>query len=397
MRKRVFSTLIIVGLFFSIAILLIAYARGFRLDTKNKSILSTGLLVATSLPDGASVFVNDHLTTATNTTINLPPGDYKVRITKEGYIPWQKSLKIQPEIVTKTDALLFPSTPELKPLTVSGAINPSLAPDGTKILFAIPPIIATDSGEIDRSGLYIFDMLDRPLSFSRTARRVVKSTPFFDFSKATIIWSPDTKSVVALFGTELEPQTAFLLQTDTDNINPQDITPTLAITLDRWNTDQNLKYQDQLASLPKIIINIATSSAAPVKFSPDETKILYEATASATIPQVIKPPLIGSNSQPEEREIKKGNIYVYDVKEDKNFNLGKTSTLLWFPDSKHFLTVEKEAISLMEYDGTNKTTVYAGPFEDTYVFPWPNGSKLVILTTLNKSAGNGNLYSLGLK
>ena len=71
---------------------------------------------------------------------------------------------------------------------------------------------------------------------------------------------------------------------------------------------------------------------------------------------------------------------------------------MWFPDSKHLVSVQKDAISVMEYDSTNNVTVFSGPFEDSFVFPWPDGSKLVVLTTLNKTAGETpNLYAVGLK
>jgi hypothetical protein len=51
----------------------------------------------------------------------------------------------------------------------------------------------------------------------------------------------------------------------------------------------------------------------------------------------------------------------------------------------------------MEYDAMNKTTVYAGPFVDGYVFPWPDATRLVILTNLGNPSITPNLYTLGLK
>ena len=194
-------------------------------------------------------------------------------------------------------------------------------------------------------------------------------------------------------------QSAYLLQADSENSDPRDITATLSITLNDWQTKTQAKYQEKLLSLPKGFLKIATTSAGLLKFSPDETKILYEATASATLPLILKNPLIGADSQPEERDLKPKTVYVYDVKEDKNFKIpSPLSYLMWFPDSKHLISVQKGAISIMEYDGANNVTVYAGPFEDSFVFPWPDASNLVVLTTLNKTAGDiPNLYAVGLK
>lgn len=425
MNKRTFSTILLLTVFVVVSALVIAYAKGVRPDFKNGKIQTTGLLVATSNPDGASVYIDDHLLTATNTTVNLNPGDYHVKIVKEGYLPWQKNLKIQKEIVTKTDATLFPSTPELKPLTVIGALSPTLSPDASKIVYAVKSQPDANQLEQERSGLYVLDMYDRPLSLSRSTRRIAKNTSTFDLSEAKLVWSPDSKSLIALFLSEKRANqklktvltktdnfagvniddvtTALLILADQEN-QPKDITPTLSNILLQWKTEQESKYQDQLSSLPKGFLKIATTSASLIKFSPDETKVLYEATSSAKLPIILKPPLIGSNTQEEDRDLKPNTTYVYDVKEDKNFRVNLTprtnllSDLIWFPDSKHFVFVENNTISTIEYDMTNKMTVYAGPFEDSYVFPWPNGSKVVILTTLNKSGGETpNLYSLGLK
>jgi hypothetical protein len=52
---------------------------------------------------------------------------------------------------------------------------------------------------------------------------------------------------------------------------------------------------------------------------------------------------------------------------------------------------------MLEMDGTNDTTIYAGPFIGSSVFPWPNGEKLVILTDLNNPTILPNLYTISLK
>ena len=144
-----------------------------------------------------------------------------------------------------------------------------------------------------------------------------------------------------------------------------------------------------------------------LQWSADETKILYQASESATIPLIIDPALIGTDSTPQIRDIKKGEIYVYDIKEDRNYLIlsslptPKTENgelpIMWYPDSKHLVYVHDGKIDMMEYDAQNQTTVYAGPFIDSYVFPWPDATKLVILTNLGNSNITPNLYTIGLK
>ena len=147
---------------------------------------------------------------------------------------------------------------------------------------------------------------------------------------------------------------------------------------------------------------MATSSAKIISFSPDESKILYEATASATIPKVIVPPLIGTNSTTEDRNIKPGKLYVYDSREDKNYFLLDKKELPgaihWFPTSKHLLLTLKSKIDILEYDRTNWVTIYSGPFTDNFVAPWSNGSRIIILTNLNGDALSlPNLYTVNLR
>lgn len=110
----------------------IKFAKGYRPDFKSKEIKGTGLLVVNSLPQGAQVFLNSKLTTATDDTLNLLPGEYLIEIKKDGYIPWQKKLTIEAEVVTQANARLFPAVTSLKPLTFTGAHNATPSPDGQK-------------------------------------------------------------------------------------------------------------------------------------------------------------------------------------------------------------------------------------------------------------------------
>jgi hypothetical protein len=163
----------------------------------------------------------------------------------------------------------------------------------------------------------------------------------------------------------------------------------------------------QMNSLPKKLRAVAAANFNILQWAADDTKILYEASQSASIPLIINPALIGTDSTPQVREIKKGEVYVYDLKEDRNYLIlsslpaPKTSKqqlpLMWYPDSKHLVYVHDAKIDMMEYDAQNQTTVYAGPFVDTFVFPWPDATKLVILTNMGNPSITPNLYTIGLK
>ena len=434
MNKRLLIT-IGVGFFLLAGTLgAIQFAKGYRLNLKNGKVAGTGLLVANSFPKGASVFINDKLTTATDDTLNLPPGDYHIKIVKDGFIPWEKNLKLKKELVAQTNAHLFPAVPDLKGLTHAGALNLTPSPDGQKIAFSV----ASASARL-KNGLWILDLSGSPLSFSQEPRQIVQTSSIFDFTNAQFTWSPNSKQILAKDKTG-----TVLMDTDRSNDpkNLTDVTAKLPLILQDWEEQLELKRKRQWEKLPEEMQKIASESAKNVYFSPDEEKMIYRMVKSAIIPEKLIPPLPASNTQPENRELEPEKIYVYDLKEDRNFLIAKNAKtedtdaktlkdtsevmldgsskenalevrlkairdqysplgveqLQWFPTSRHLILTKADKITILEYDNTNLAAVYAGPFEESFVYPWPDGSKLLILTTLNPSSPlPPNLYAIDLK
>src|SRR5260221_6544230 len=153
MRKQLLLSLGILAFLALATIMVILYGEGYRFGFNGKpEVVGTGLLVATSSPDGAQVFVNNHLTTATNNTINLFPGTYSVKIFKDGYFSWQKQIVVQKEVVAKAEALLFPTAPQLASLTQTGVSHPVIDPTLTKVAFTVA------SQSVRKNGIYIFNL-----------------------------------------------------------------------------------------------------------------------------------------------------------------------------------------------------------------------------------------------
>jgi hypothetical protein len=409
---------------------IIAYGRGYRLDAIGKTVKPTGLIAATSDPTGAQVLVDGKLKNATNSTINVNPGWYKVSVAKEGYQTWEKNLRVQGEVVTRADAYLFPVSPSLSAMTTSGIRVPVLSPDGAKLAYIIPDQVATDSSQLtNRAGVWALDLTDRPLGLNRDARQITKST-FPDYSEAVLTWSPDSKELVAAVP---NPATKLIsyYRLDASKLNefPERIADPATIEAE-WKELAATKEAEKLSVLRKEAEDALKPIMNVLSFSPDESKILYEATASATIPQIVTPPLIGTNPTEEARSVKMHSIYVYDIKEDRNYLIGDKATLRftdptptptakkgltptvrspydtytsplpvqWLPTSRHLILTSKDRIEAMDYDATNRKTLYAGPFWDSFVVPWSNASKLLILTTLNPLASVlPNLYAVNLR
>jgi hypothetical protein len=380
---------------------LIAYGRGYRPDFRKNTLKPTGLISATSDPVGAQVYIDGTLRTATNNSINVEPNWYTIRITKEGYIPWEKKVRVQGEVVARADAFLFPTNPSLSPLTSLGVVKPALSPDGTKVAYIVPFPTNDNQFAVKNAGIWVYELADRPLGVNRDPKHIASWETSVDPEKVSLIWSPDASQLLVADGLSVR-----LYQTNKlDDFKI--VTASYQSTLQEWQEDSDAKEKQKLAAFKQSIIDIATTSAKIITFSPDETKLLYEATKSATIPQVIVPPLIGTNSTEEERTIQPGKIYVYDSHEDKNYFLLDKKELLkpssshqpvWFPTNRHLLLMLDGKIDVMEYDRTNWITVYAGPFTDGFMAPWPNGSRIIVLTNLNPKASTlPNLYTVNLR
>jgi hypothetical protein len=272
----------------------------------------------------------------------------------------------------------------------------------------VPVVPATVSASVaDNPGIWILDLVDRPLSLNRDARQIVVSAGL-DFSKAVLQWSPDGKQLEAT----LPSGAAYLLDTDKLNVVPQ-LAPPAKTLQASWQILKDQRDKEQRAALPKLFTDIATSSAKILAFSPDETRILYQATAAATIPPIITPPLIGTNPTEETRMIKPDMLYVYDVKEDRNYQLMEYKVPVaklgskvitappplpqWLPNSRNLVYVNHDKVEVRDYDSTNVRTVYAGPFWDSFAVPWASGGKVVILTNLNTASQINNLYLVNLQ
>ena len=392
--KFLFTRLFLIVVFISLLLGLIAYARGYRLNFSKKTITSTGILVTSSYPDGAKIYINNELKGATNSNLTLPPGKYQVEIKKDGYSSWEKNLTVKGELITKADALLFPQNPSLSPITSLGIVRAFFSPKSNKT------VLFSQNENIEKDGIYLLENTKKPLSIFNPLKLLALKTILpedFQLKNGKITFSPDGKQIILT-----TPTSSYLFSTEEETKEPFDITSSKETIEQAWLKDEEINSQKILETFKDPLPKIASDSFKIVSFSPDESKILYEATKSASLPLIIKPPLIGANQTPQERELKKGSLYVYDKKEDKNFQIPNSksqipNSMLWFPDSLHLVINEGKQISIMEYDGENKQTVYSGPFEQDFVAVTSDG-KLLILANLNPQTNKlPDVYAVGIK
>ncbi|MBI4038366.1 PEGA domain-containing protein [Candidatus Daviesbacteria bacterium] len=368
------ATLLIIAAAAGIAIFL---AKGYSFSAKEKRIVGTGIINAASEPDAASVFVDGHLTTSTNATISsLAPKNYSIKVVKEGFIPWEKDVKVSEGLVTELKITLFPAIPTVYPLTFSGVVAPILSPDGSKLAYVVP--------QGKKGGVWVWTMArNQPLSFARFSEpHQIATNTLADFSKSTLRWSPDSKQVLATVDSN-----NYLLNSDSLNSEPKDITAILEATLKSWEDDTKAKEVSRIETIKNNKLRKIASDSALLRWSPDETKFMSVESVEKV-----------ENLKKDQKDESKLSFKVYDSEDRKDYSLPAARFHAWLPDSKHIILVEEKTISIVDFDGLNKAVIYAGNFIDDFVFPWPDSSRLVIISSFpTPTASEPNLYGINLK
>ena len=116
-NRNWFQTLITLILLLGITTLIFLYTSGYRIERDEEeavNLATTGMVSAKSIPESASVFLDDELITATNDTIaGLEPGTHELRIVKKGYEEWSKEIEVFEALVTDITAVLVSQSPML--------------------------------------------------------------------------------------------------------------------------------------------------------------------------------------------------------------------------------------------------------------------------------------------
>ncbi|MCX7996699.1 MAG: PEGA domain-containing protein [Patescibacteria group bacterium] len=439
--RNILGKIILIVIFSVILFLIVATARGYRFNFKDRTITSTGIISVNSAPEAAKILVNGELKGVTNQNITLPPGNYDVRISKEGFTEWHKNITVRGEVVVSIDAVLFPRNPSLSPLTNLGVSKAMPVGESGRVL-----VFAQNNDPL-KDGIYLLEAQSRRLSpFSPLKLLMLSSLlpPGTNLASTEAEFSADFGQGLFTFVNEDTTKYTYLLSLEGNNTEPLDVTASKAAISAAWNRQKQKNLLKILETFPRPIRNVATDSFRIIAFSPDETKILYQSLRNIELPLSIKPRLIGTNQSPEQRELKTGEVYVYDRKEDRNYqmplnleritppetkdssldeltteevpltpepestlsaqleisgfnNLTIADYVQWYPSSQHLVINENSMISIIQYDGTNKQPVYAGPYDPTFFATNPDW-KLIVLSNLNPQVNRyGDIYEIGIR
>lgn len=377
--------------------------------------------------------INGKLTTVTDDKLYLTPGNYSVKIEKDGFHPWTKTVPLKSELVSNADARLFPIINATSPLTFYRVGNATVNPDGTKIAYVL-----TKSPVDSANGLYIHSLSG---NFFNSQYTQLTDNAIKDFTKALLIWSPDSTQILAVFTEKTKTAeritSSLLLSTKgTNNIkNADDVTLRLPLIISQWQ-DQYAKINQPVISLyPKFLSDILVNKAVNVFFSPDKEMVFYTPTESINLPEnEISKALPNINATPETRSLEKDKTYLFDLKEGTNYAVPSASNsavlkkilitavdatpsasieslrqfkaqtesytvgnLSWYSNSRQLIITNQGGVGVVDYDGLNLTGItYVQPLSG-FVVSNPDGSRLILLTNINQKPDTYNLISFDLK
>ncbi len=429
-RDRLLITIFAFLLLVGGTVLAIRIAKGYRPNISKMTLKGTGLLSTTSYPKGAQVFINDRLTTVTDDTLYLSPDDYAIKIIKTGFHPWTKTFPIKSELVSSTDARLFPAIASSTPLTFYQVSKPLVSPDGNRLVYVL-----TNSPFSQDNGVYVLSLGNNTILGNQIVQ--ITDMSVYDYTKAELIWSPDGTQILAVLHDDKKVTFSHLLSSRNMNQTKTlaDATIRLTLILTQWQEQLTSVNKNSLTRLPELMEKIATASAVNVYFSPDREKLLYTAKEDQILPDnLIGKVIQGTNPTTETRKLIAGKTYIYDLKEDRNYLIKEanfdpkisqplvingslpqtsilkqinllrgqtdphsTGNLSWYSTSRHLVVSNGDGISIVEYDDNNLTPIISAKINGNFAASSADGSHLLILSNLNQKPDVFNLISLDLK
>jgi len=435
MVYRVITVLIFAIVF----VLIVGYARGYRLDINTTELNSNGLVAVTSSPRSAKIYVNNVFKGVTDTSLYLEPGTYDIDIVKDGYFPWSKTIKIQGEIVQSVDATLYPINASLNPLTNIGILRAiPFGVDGKKVLIfssilpkettgsVVDTFPLTEQPSEPKEGIFVYDPRSQAVSLFPALMHIVDyKTLGIDSNpeKYEVLFSPNFDQAVLVYNSTASPELkkhtsefdskynvpiqfefAYLINLNEMNNAPLDITNSALSLVEAWSAQKSSNLSALLAGYHRKIQTFIQSNTKIIDVSPDKTRIMYEATGSAQLDQVLKQPLIGVNQTEDVRKISPDSIYVYDVREDRNYLVVPADEVsrqhaypLFHPNSKNIVVNEDNSINIMDYDGKNKQKLYSGPYDYNF-FAVTSDGRILVLTKFNTAENiSYDLYAVGIR
>ncbi|MEX0934189.1 MAG: PEGA domain-containing protein, partial [Candidatus Saccharimonadales bacterium] len=91
-------------------IALVRYGQGFIYDREAGEIVSGGLVLLSSSPRGANIYLDGESNSRSPSRLRLPRGEYHIEMLRDGFRPWRKLIEVEPgRVVNAEYPILIPN------------------------------------------------------------------------------------------------------------------------------------------------------------------------------------------------------------------------------------------------------------------------------------------------
>lgn len=398
-RLRTAITVFFVTLFFVTTPLVLLYTAGYRFNWKRQRVQKTGIIQVETAPKGATVSIDGRVqkraTPASFT--RLLPEDYDVRVEKDGYLPWHKSLEVKSSQTTFATGIVLYADVLPRIAAEANVTGSAWNADGTAVAY----VSENDNSKeisIRASG-------KSPVLLARFAKTAI--------ADESLSWSPDGKKLL-LSATAGAVSRVLVFETDV-NVTPLSISDRLAkgTVVAHWSSEGAVVAVDSTGAYE---INATAGTVKPLltsagvidveslgrttsvlrrkKSKTGDVTVSLERVSNGAPSAVLELPdgryhfAEGDGARALVSDDKKGRIIVVDRSSGATSTLDATGTA-WEPQGDRLLLWNSYEISIYDpkTDGRELvtrlgSTIYQAawsPAEDGIIYSQPSGISFVEL------------------
>lgn len=215
LRKYILNT-IGLAIFATITIITLIIARGNRVDIRTGQIIETGTIRINSKPEDVTVFLNEQEKKLKEKRLEtIDPGQYSLRIQKEGYSNWTGVVEVNAGFITDLSVTLFPVEQNLVKASQTNIDRAYFDRSRNNIIYTV--IDHPTGSEVGIWKLALTESFLQQLSSNQTAQKITNITSDISFvtrGDYRVIVSSDATQMILANG---DYSRAYLLSTSNYN------------------------------------------------------------------------------------------------------------------------------------------------------------------------------------
>lgn len=415
-RFTVYPLVGVVFVFVATFIVLLAFGYNIGLKEGRLTAERTGIIIVNSKPADVRVYVNDSLYKRGAATLSffnikinrLFEGDYDIKVTKEGYVPWEGVVSVKPGFVSWLDYLmLIPQEREATYYDLSGTIERKVVSPDKKIVLAsvleeesgVQTIWEIEIGSESKNKIYEENIEEgghiEPLSISfsgdrylykktenelvsykvrelKTDGRFWDVTAQFGLDFSNICFNPHSHDELLILRKSslykinfVQKSMSASLAKNVIGLYPSEPEALIIKELDGnhglWLIDENDELTNVIKALPasqRYRVDFIESRNYYLVYVIDEKDLLlYTNEAKNPTIETIAENSTNFEASPDGKRIvfsTKNSLRVYDIRKEEYYELSKKEDIGdfdWFRDSANLVYSVGEEIRMINYDG----------------------------------------------